>query len=285
MLVEGSDDIILNLDQSGMILNYSYNLLQRLKYPDNLVNTMNFMDLLSYDTDTKTASFTRKIISENMNLLLRTREAVSFPARFSVYNMNEDIELNIRMEIIQSKDRKEIVARASSIIQDPTLTNLVNESKSYVIGNSLLKIDEISRRLIRNLKRYAREEIIVELRLALRETLINAVEHGNLNIDFEEKTRIIESENYLDFISLRIQSPEFRNKKVFIEYQLTPEHVRFIITDQGNGFDHRSFRNKSPAEMNYEYRLHGRGIFMTENAFDTVEFNDKGNRVILMKYF
>ena len=39
------------------------------------------------------------------------------------------------------------------------------------------------------------------------------------------------------------------------------------------------------AQLDAELASHGRGIKMTESAFDLVRYNTRGNQVVLVKYF
>ena len=138
---------------------------------------------------------------------------------------------------------------------------------------------------MRNVERYYDPKKINILRIALREIILNSIEHGNLNISYSGKTDAIENGNYFEFISERQNDPRFRDKKILIEYALTPREVSYTIRDDGNGFDHISMRGNALIDANENLLAHGRGIAMTVNAFDEVLYNEKGNEVKLIKYF
>ncbi|HPS56739.1 MAG TPA: ATP-binding protein [Spirochaetota bacterium] len=82
-----------------------------------------------------------------------------------------------------------------------------------------------------------------------------------------------------------LKSEVHLDKKVAIEYTLTPRKVVYVIRDDGAGFDHKKMRDSALATANDELLSHGRGIAMTTNAFDEVTYNNKGNEVKLVKYF
>jgi anti-sigma regulatory factor (Ser/Thr protein kinase) len=122
------------------------------------------------------------------------------------------------------------------------------------------------------------------MRIALREILINAIEHGNLGITFEEKTRAIIEDTYFKLIEQRRADPRYGSRKVKIEFIIDGDKAAYKITDQGDGFDVEKHHQRV-AQANEELLAHGRGILMTKNAFDKVTYNGKGNQVVLVKKF
>ncbi|MCE9500326.1 MAG: ATP-binding protein [Leptospira sp.] len=119
----------------------------------------------------------------------------------------------------------------------------------------------------------------------MRKAKVCSRKFGNLGITFEEKTLAQEEGNYIEFLQERQKSAACRDKKVVIDYSLNSERVAFRITDEGNGFDHRRMMTKTPAEINALNLGHGRGIFMAKSIFDRIQYNSKGNQVVLLKYF
>ena len=55
--------------------------------------------------------------------------------------------------------------------------------------------------------------------------------------------------------------------------------------DEGQGFDIASMEVLSPDSINTASLTHGRGLHMIRSAFDAVRFNEKGNQLLLVKYF
>ena len=55
------------------------------------------------------------------------------------------------------------------------------------------------------------------------------------------------------------------------------------ITDEGDGFDHQGFLKRTESDDSLLMLEHGRGLTMARNAFDSVQFNTKGNQVTLAK--
>lgn len=121
---------------------------------------------------------------------------------------------------------------------------------------------------------------------ALFEMLMNAVEHGNCSISYEEKTDWVENHgDILDLIRQRARDPEVRDKRVYFSYRITPDRSYFTVRDQGNGFDWRGRLSKraedgsplGPQEVNLG--MHGHGIVMTNASIENLRYNDAGNEV------
>lgn len=109
------------------------------------------------------------------------------------------------------------------------------------------------------------------------ELLINAVEHGNLGISYEEKTKYLQDNTWHDEIERRLALPEYKDRKVSIAYQRKPDCWVAQITDDGKGFDWRKYWHVDPAHATSS---HGRGIPRARlMGFDRVSYNEKGNQV------
>jgi CRP-like cAMP-binding protein len=117
-----------------------------------------------------------------------------------------------------------------------------------------------------------------KLNFALYEMLINAIEHGNCGINYEEKTGWLEEHGSLaDLIHRKNADPAVAAKKVMFEYTLNPTSARFSIADEGKGFNWRAAKDPTLTENLME--LHGRGISMTRHFTRKLEYNESGNEV------
>ncbi len=119
------------------------------------------------------------------------------------------------------------------------------------------------------------------IEIGLSELVTNAIEHGNLNITFEEKSETLKNFTLEDLYSKRLKNKKLAGRKVTVEYAFSPEKCEWTITDEGNGFDPNSIPDPL-AEENLE-SLHGRGIFFSRHLFDSVEYLGKGNIVHAVK--
>lgn len=116
------------------------------------------------------------------------------------------------------------------------------------------------------------------LRIALNEMLINAIEHGNCNITYDEKSEWLEKHGTIDgLVSKRLKDQKIAQRQVSFEYTIEPTYSKFFIGDEGDGFNWREIKDTSKEENIFE--LHGRGILMTKNVSRNIEYNEKGNEV------
>jgi len=111
----------------------------------------------------------------------------------------------------------------------------------------------------------------------LLELLLNAVEHGNLEISFEEKTQLLHDNKWAEEIARRQNLPENKGKTVDVIFQRQGETLLVQITDKGKGFDWRRYWDIDPARATAG---HGRGIARARLlAFDKLAYNESGNQV------
>jgi len=114
-------------------------------------------------------------------------------------------------------------------------------------------------------------------RKGLRELMRNAVEHGNLEIGFKEKSRLLEDNLLSGEIARRLADPLYGARAVEAVLACKPEGVYVIIKDQGAGFDWREYTKFSPSRAAYK---NGRGIQIARlTCFDKLAFNEAGNQV------
>jgi len=130
------------------------------------------------------------------------------------------------------------------------------------------------------------EEISYELQTVLDELVSNAVFHGN---------------------------KEDPNKKVYINFEATDEMIKIEIEDEGEGFDVKKIMEDSPqteeeflaSMFNFNESIeedkcffiesfdtdsdllkeYGRGIFITKRLVDKLYYNEKGNKVTIIKKY
>lgn len=116
--------------------------------------------------------------------------------------------------------------------------------------------------------------------VALMELLMNAVEHGNCEITYEEKSAwLAVHDGSLGLIRERIKDERIRDRRVHLAYRITPERTVVRIRDDGNGFDWRAYQTKT-GESGLDER-HGRGILMARAYISSLEYNDRGNEAIV----
>ena len=113
--------------------------------------------------------------------------------------------------------------------------------------------------------------------VGLSELMVNAIEHGNLGISFDEKTRLLERSCWEAEILNRLKQPVYAQRIAEASFKRTDTEILITITDQGAGFNWRNYQRVNLAAM---FNSHGRGIALArEFSFDSVSYNEAGNQV------
>jgi CheY-like chemotaxis protein len=111
----------------------------------------------------------------------------------------------------------------------------------------------------------------------LSELMINAIEHGNLGIGYDEKSELNISGKWLEEIERRIESSANKNKWANISFEQDQDKITISIKDQGQGFDWHNYLELDPDRA---FDNHGRGIAMAKIlSFDSIEYIGTGNEV------
>ena len=111
----------------------------------------------------------------------------------------------------------------------------------------------------------------------LSELMINAVEHGNLGITYEDKTRLVLSNRWHAEVAARLSLPENAKRFAVLELEASDDAIIVTISDQGQGFDYESYLELSPERATDP---HGRGIATACGlSFDEVTYLGSGNQV------
>ena len=162
----------------------------------------------------------------------------------------------------------------------PTL-RLLRERKTVLeFGNEVALLSPVVAFLGRELRLHypAHEVPVTEVKLALYEALANAIEHGNLEIDYDAKTKAMESEGGVSgLIERRRQEDCYRARTVRIEASYEPGRVVYRVRDSGPGFPHASREHQK--RLGDTDALHGRGILLIRHYMDDVSWNEAGNEV------
>ncbi len=116
------------------------------------------------------------------------------------------------------------------------------------------------------------------LAMGLSELLVNGVEHGNLGIDFGEKSRLREEDRWEEEIARRLALPENADKRVRLRVRRDDGRWVFEIRDDGPGFDWRRFLDFEPERA---FAPNGRGIALSRQlSFASLTYLPPGNQVV-----
>jgi CheY-like chemotaxis protein/anti-sigma regulatory factor (Ser/Thr protein kinase) len=119
----------------------------------------------------------------------------------------------------------------------------------------------------------------LRLGVALDEALANALYHGNLEISSE--LRDDDHHRYLHLVETRTYQPPYRDRRIHVCVDMSPSEGRFVIRDEGPGFDASRVADCT-AEASLD-KVGGRGLLLMRTFMDEVIFNGGGNEVVLIK--
>ena len=117
-----------------------------------------------------------------------------------------------------------------------------------------------------------------EIITGISELLVNAIEHGNLGLSYEDKTRLNNENQWQTEIESLLILPQYKDKKVLVQFERNQASITLTITDEGDGFDWHPYMTFDPDRATHN---HGRGIALANLIhFDSLEYCGKGNKVI-----
>jgi len=135
------------------------------------------------------------------------------------------------------------------VLETPNNYSVVVESRPAAIG-------DVCRQILSKLQGNSfSEDDIFAIHLALEEAFINAVTHG---------------------------SKMDPGKEVQIDYSVGSDKIEISITDQGEGFDPQQVPDPRVGEN--LYKPDGRGLLLINSYMDVVKYNERGNRVYMVRY-
>lgn len=124
----------------------------------------------------------------------------------------------------------------------------------------------------------------MQIGIALKQALLNAIFHGNLELGMQPTTEEEDSliqESDLSTAAKRALQPPYRDRRVHVHVKIAPAEARFVIRDQGAGFDVGSVpASGDPSALDPQ---RGRGLSLMHAFMDEVVFNESGNEVTMIK--
>ncbi len=120
---------------------------------------------------------------------------------------------------------------------------------------------------------------LLDVKICIYEALLNAFEHGNLEITSADKEDALSRDplGYEKFLTERTRQPEFANRKINVRFKVDSEVAVFNIKDEGKGFDFDSLPD--PTDPENLMRNYGRGLLLIRSIMDDVEFTENGTLI------
>ena len=151
----------------------------------------------------------------------------------------------------------------------------------FVIGNDLTLI----RALVSYLQQLLRcvplgdETERLRVGIAIEEALKNAYYHGSLEVTTGAgwpQRKAIEQ-----IACERLLEEPYRNRRIYVQARVSRSEARFVIRDEGPGFN--AAQLPDPAEPESHGKSSGRGIILMRTIMNEVSYNADGNEVTLVK--
>lgn len=115
--------------------------------------------------------------------------------------------------------------------------------------------------------------------MGFSELLVNAIEHGNLGIGYEEKSELRRNDAWEREVEQRLRDPVLGARRAHVLFRRTADCLSFTIRDEGAGFDWRRYLEFDPERA---FDPNGRGIAMArQTSFSTLEYQGCGNVVVV----
>jgi CheY-like chemotaxis protein/anti-sigma regulatory factor (Ser/Thr protein kinase) len=123
------------------------------------------------------------------------------------------------------------------------------------------------------------ENEAVRVGLALREALMNAICHGNLELGSAPQGD--SDRAYLDLVAERATQAPYRDRHVFLTVKESPEEAVYVVRDEGPGFNVTALPDlRDPAAAE---KFGDRGLALIRHFMDEVYHNTQGNEITLIK--
>lgn len=120
---------------------------------------------------------------------------------------------------------------------------------------------------------------LLRVSVALHEALRNAMHHGNLELD--SQLRRESPESYYQLGEQRRTAEPYRHRRVHITAAESRSEARYVIRDEGPGFDPAALEYDPTDAENLELPS-GRGLLLMRMFMHEVQYNSRGNEITLV---
>ncbi|MBF0502097.1 MAG: response regulator [Candidatus Riflebacteria bacterium] len=160
---------------------------------------------------------------------------------------------------------------------------ILRKNLEMKVFNQLETVGKVVDRLMQEAEHHIPPADRLGIHLGLVEIITNAIEHGNLEITYDEKSEAMDGDSnaWENLLLTRMGNSPYSDRYVMVELKMDTAHCEWVITDQGPGFDWTKIPD--PNDPENLLASHGRGIMLTQFEFDEVTYLGKGNKVRLVK--
>jgi CheY-like chemotaxis protein len=188
---------------------------------------------------------------------------------------------NLAQELCETVESTLSMAQAASHQQKVLDCLEQTESRFVVVGNDVGAIPPLVGYLETNLSRIrlCDDTGRIQVAVALREALVNAMYHGNLELTSDLLER--DPAAYTDLAQQRRQEAPFRSRRIEVLVRETRSEAVYVVTDEGPGFNPDLLPD--PMDPSNIEKTSGRGLLLIRTFMDEVIHNDRGNQITMVK--
>lgn len=281
-LVEDSNDLIFQLDTGLKIFSMNTSAQRMLGFLPAEMIGKSFLEFIANGGEAD-PDFNRNVLRAQAKDFLVSAKPLKLRTGLVHKHRADPVEVLVSLQLDRRVSDLEILGKASLVEPEISQKFLNQEKGSYTLSNNVTHAEILSQRISDRISIHFDPHDLNSLRTCFREILINAIEHGNLGVTFDEKTEALQGSDYMEFLLARQKEAKYAHRRVHVLYMINKNALVFRVTDEGDGFDHKGFLERAQSDDSFLLLEHGRGITMAQGAFDSVEFNAKGNQVTLTK--
>jgi len=143
----------------------------------------------------------------------------------------------------------------------------------------LYELQEIIIKLLRN-SRVVDKKSILDFVAAIEECVVNAHEHGNLELQSQWKEEAGEhpwTNRFEEMRRARLCDVFFSARTISVEVSVTAQEFSCSVEDEGPGYMQNTHAATGPTAH------YGRGLMLVDHFVDAIIVNDRGNRTTIIK--
>ncbi|MEE2640772.1 MAG: response regulator [Planctomycetota bacterium] len=187
----------------------------------------------------------------------------------------------------KSRMARDLIAISKSILAvslkqrktEQVLSRITKSSLSFSLENDSTLIPPTIEHLQSHMIGWDETERL-RVGVALDESLLNAMHHGNLEVDSALRDEG-DGSGYRDEIEKRTSLDPYRDRKVKIDAEISEEEIVVRVEDEGPGFEPNRVPDPTSAE-NLE-KPSGRGLLLIRTFMTQVSHNESGNQITMVK--
>lgn len=186
---------------------------------------------------------------------------------------------NLAAELVSTVENVLAVARLDRREQQ-LLSCLTATESHFELDNDVAKVPALVGHIEQSLgrMRLCDETGRIQVAVALREALVNAIVHGNLEVC---STLLDEDPSaFQALVERRRRESPYRDRRVYVTARETRTEATYVVRDEGPGFDPRDLPD--PTDLANLEKPSGRGLMLIRTFMDEVRHNEKGNEICMV---